>query len=154
LETPRALFCTLIGASLVLGCGGTGSYPQSKPAVGVVPVSGVLTYQNRPLADFVVTFTPVGEGRVAMGHTDSSGRFSLGTDKPNDGAQVGDYRVSVVYAGPQVEDTSAYKNPNDDPTKLPKPPIQIPDKYTSPETSGRTQDVPAGGLTDLKIDLN
>jgi hypothetical protein len=41
----------------------------------------------------------------------------------------------------------------DDPSLLPKPSVQIPARYASPETSKLTQEVPAGGLTDLKIDL-
>jgi hypothetical protein len=50
-----------------------------------------------------------------------------------------------------VDSTQA--TPIDDPAEMPKPPVEIPAKYSNPETSGLTQDVPAGGVTDLKIDL-
>ena len=35
----------------------------------------------------------------------------------------------------------------------PKPKVKIPAKYNDPEKSGLVQEVPAAGLTELKIDL-
>jgi hypothetical protein len=36
---------------------------------------------------------------------------------------------------------------------MPKPSVNVPSKYANPETSGLKEEVPKGGLTDLKIDL-
>jgi hypothetical protein len=42
----------------------------------------------------------------------------------------------------------------DSPKKMPKPPLDIPAKYASPETSKITLEIPESGSSDLKLDLN
>jgi hypothetical protein len=143
----------IVGA-IATGCGGGANSPRFVPASNVVPVSGTLTYQGNPLAFYQVTFTPKeGGGHSASGRTDESGKFKLGTNVPGDGANVGTYIVSAAYSGPPVEDDSASKVLTTEPEKLPKPSVEIPKEYKSATTSKLTQEVPAGGLTDLKIDL-
>lgn len=116
------------------------------------PVSGTLTYQGQPLSSFLVVFTPVDGRRPATGRTDSAGRFQLGTNAPGDGAVVGAHKISVAF-DPDTGVDSTQAMPIEDPAEMPKPPVEIPAKYANPETSGLTQDVPASGVTDLKIDL-
>ena len=125
------------------------------PVRNVVPVSGILSYQGRPLEHYVISFVPITEGAgSAIGTTDASGRFTLSTNKPNDGAAPGNYRVGVVYAGPpNTNDTPGAESQIEDPKLLPKSPTPIPTKFNNPEKSEVTQEVPAGGLTDLKLDL-
>ena len=87
---------TSVTAVLFVGCGGGDPY-------GTVPVSGVATCNGKPVANGVVNFTPMPDqgradgnrGRVALGKTDSEGRFKLTTYKNDDGAIVGRHTVTV-----------------------------------------------------------
>ncbi len=118
-----------------------------------VPVSGTLTYEGKPLEGFQVTFVSSRASRPAIGVTDANGKFELGTNEPGDGAPPGKHSVAVVWVGPQVEMEPGKEEIMDDPSQLPKPPIEIPQKYGNPETSGLEQEVPERGLEDVKIDL-
>lgn len=78
---------------LVSGCGG-GSYATA-------PVSGQVTVDGEPVANVLVTFTPIGDaaelGPGSTGRTDSSGRYTLqlvGENRP--GAQPGKHRVTMA----------------------------------------------------------
>jgi hypothetical protein len=70
---------------LFVGCG------QSE----TVPVTGTVTLNGQPATEAEVIFTP-SKGRVASGATDAAGRFTLSTNKPDDGAVPGDHKVTVV----------------------------------------------------------
>lgn len=109
------LFVSFLAIS-TLGCSGS-----SNP---VAPVNGVVTLNGKPVADMVVTFTPVpgktasvGDentpGKSATGNTDAEGKFTLSTYERNDGALVGEHKVTVFGTGP-------------DPT----PPGSVPKDYT------------------------
>jgi hypothetical protein len=53
-----------------------------------------------------VVFTPIGEGQPAIGPIQSDGTFQLTSFSPNDGAKVGQYRVSVAgKRDPQTDRT-------------------------------------------------
>ena len=102
----------------------------------------------------MVSFIPAEGGHTAVGMTDASGNFVLGTNKPGDGAAVGSYKVSVAFAGPPQDDSNQAQAPAPDPdTVIPKPAFEIPAKYIDANMSGITVDVPSGGLTDYKIEL-
>ncbi|MBL8809227.1 MAG: hypothetical protein JNM43_03535 [Planctomycetaceae bacterium] len=132
----------------LLGCGG--GYSQESEAVSTVSASGTLTYKGKPLSGFVVAFQPSGGQRAAMGVTDEAGKFVLGTNAKDDGAVPGPNKVSVVWQPPEDDGMG---NVIDDPSKLPKPPVQIPVMYSSPETSGLLVDVPEGGSSELVVEL-
>jgi hypothetical protein len=138
--------------SLIAGLSGCGSNEIKPTLEKVVPVSGTLTYQGKPLENYQVSFIPTDGRRAAVGITDVAGRFTLGTNDIGDGAPPGKHKVSVTFAPPSPDD-SATSSPVDDPELLPKPKVAIPKKYGNPETSGLQQEVPSGGLTDLKLDL-
>jgi hypothetical protein len=84
--------------------------------------------------------------------TDAAGNFKLGTNTVGDGAPPGKYTVVVAFAPPELEDTTTAV-PIDDPSKLPKPKVKVPEKYSSMVDSGLSAEVPPGGIRDLKIDL-
>lgn len=134
----------------VAGCGPAGPRADIEK---VVPVSGTLTYQGKPLEHYQVTFLPTDGKRPATGVTDASGKFSMGTNTKGDGATVGTHKVAFVWVGPPAADAAGQEAVVDDPSKLPKPKVKIPEKYGNPETSGFTQEVPARGVNDLKFDL-
>ena len=118
----------------------------------VVPVSGTLTYNGQPLENYQVTFLPTDGRRAATGVADADGKFTMGTNKAGDGAPPGTHKVAIVWA-PPTTDLPGHEQIIDDPSLLPKPPVEIPAKYGNPETSGLTQEVPDEGIEDLKIDL-
>jgi hypothetical protein len=64
-----------------------------------VPVTGKVTFQGKPLAGAEIVFQPA-SGSPAMGRTDDQGNFSLSTFGDQDGAIVGDYKVTVVKNEP------------------------------------------------------
>lgn len=70
----------------------------------VVPVSGMATYQGKPLANCTVFFTPINTPNANMcvtsaGKTNEEGRFELTTTEidARKGAVVGQHRVSFKF---------------------------------------------------------
>jgi hypothetical protein len=106
-----------------------------------------------PLAGYRVTFMPDDGRRPAVGMTDADGKFKLGTNDAGDGAVVGTHNVAFVWV-PPLTGEPGQETINDNPASLPKPKVKIPDKYSDPEKSGITQEVPARGVSDLKFDLH
>lgn len=135
-------------AAGLTGCGG-GSGAKIET---VVPVSGTLTFKGQPLEHHQVTLEPEDGRRAAVGLSDAAGKFTLGTNDVADGAPPGRSRVAVVFAPPMV-DTSLTASATDKPAPLPKPKVKIPVKYNNARTSELARDIPDGGETDLKIDL-
>ena len=149
----RRLVVSSAAALLGLFSGGCGDPLPRAHIEKVVPVSGTLTFQGKPLEFFQVTFLPTDGRRAAIGVTDAAGKFTMGTNKADDGAPPGTSKVAIVWVGPPAAEAAGQEEIIDDPSKLPKPAVQIPAKYGNPETSGLTQEIPAGGVSDLKIDL-
>jgi len=149
-------FVVLVWFASILGWCGCGSDPGPvAEQERVVPVSGTLTYQGKPLESFQVTFMPTDGRRVAMGVTDAAGKFTLGTNAAADGAPPGQHKIAVNWFDPSTADAAAGQEAIvDNPAQLPKASVKIPRKYNDPNTSGLTQDVPEDGLQDVKIDLN
>ncbi len=140
----------LLSATLLLaGCGG--NYTPEAEIFRTVSASGVLTYKGKPLAGFTVTLHPAGDQRTASGTTDTEGRFTLGTNAVGDGAVPGTHKVSVIWQPPEDDGLGSTV---EDPKKLPKPPVQFPAKYASPEDSGLSLEIPESGSSELKLDLN
>lgn len=133
----------------IAGCGRTGPVAD---IADTVPVSGTLTWQGKPLAGFRVTLIPVAGIRASVGTSDDAGRFVLGTNDAADGAEAGQHKVAVVWSDYGSAD-DGLGDVVDDPRKLPRPPMEIPAKYSNPETSGIVVDIPAGGTDSLQIDL-
>ena len=78
------------GCLIAAGCGA-----KNASLKGLAPVSGTVTLKGAPLAGATVTFAASGAGRSAAGTTDGSGKFSLTSLEPGDGAAPGDYTVTV-----------------------------------------------------------
>ena len=130
----------------VVGCAPA---QQTADIVKTVDASGTLTRNGAPLEFYQVSFFP-NEDRPAMGVTDAAGRFTLGTNKPDDGAVPGPHRIAVIWVGPPST------NPNEGMTEFtspPPPPIEIDKKYSNPETSGLVLEVPESGSAELNVEL-
>lgn len=131
-----------VGAMVLLfflaGCGGP---PRASNAT--VPVSGTVTQNGQAVEGASVTFERVDGTRGAVGRTDSSGRYSLTTFQAGDGAEPGEYRVTVVkYEVPEHEEGET-------------PPLVslIPEQYASVETSGLTATVQEQGENIFDFEL-
>jgi len=123
----------LLVACLAAGCGG---------GPNVVPVSGRVTLDGKPVAGVHVSFQPVategnknpGGGSYAI--TDADGRFTLRlVEGGGAGAAVGKHRVEITT---RIEVDNAT-----DSVKAPNPKTVIPAKYN--RSSNLTFEVPPGG---------
>ena len=113
-------------------------------------VSGTATYQGKPLEDYRVYFFNSGDAaqEPAVGRVSADGKFEL-TIRDRKGAVVGPNKVWLVYE-PEAPEQEPGK---EKPFTPPPPKVVLPKKYTTPETSDLTAEVPAAGIPDFKIDL-
>ena len=102
----------------------------------MVPVTGTVRLNGRPLEFGVITFQPPA-GQPAQGDIQSDGTFALSTYKVNDGAVVGKHKVRIACYETQRPGT--VKGPGEQ--SLGK--LLIPEKYTFFDQSGFTADVSA-----------
>lgn len=113
----------------------------------MAPVDGVVRVDGKPLSRGIVTFTPKA-GRSASGVIESDGSFRLSTNAAGDGALIGIHGVSVIASA------AAPGRPNFD---ADRPAITkdstIPSWYASPDTSGLTFEVKAGGANRAELEL-
>jgi hypothetical protein len=135
----RACLLVLVASALALtplACGGSG--PE------MARVTGKVSYQGKPVAKGLVTFVSTGNTRNATGQLDPNGYYKLQTETAGDGAELGDYQVTVYAHDEQVLD---YK---------PKVPVKAerrtPEKYESPKTSGLNRTV-KGGSNEFNFEL-
>jgi hypothetical protein len=137
--------CTAAVAIALSGCGDSTAEIER-----TVTARGVLTHRGQPLPYYQLMFHP-GEGhRPAAGISDEKGKFVLGTNGEGDGAAAGKHRVSVVYVGPPSANPEAGMNDFSPP---PPPKVKLAAKYSQPETSGITLEIPASGSSDLKVEV-
>ncbi|WP_196782267.1 hypothetical protein [Bremerella volcania] len=136
-------FLFLASASLMLcsGCFG-------EKGLETAPVTGVVTYNGKPLPYGRVSFRPQA-GSPATGEIQSDGSFSLSTYGNGDGAIVGKHQIAVTAteadAGTMAE-TAAN-------TEMAVPKSMIPKKYTSFSTSELTAEVVSNGDNQFTLEL-
>jgi hypothetical protein len=138
-----------------------------------VKVRGVVTLDDKPLANATVTFAPLHEGgRAANGFTAANGSFQLTTFSTNDGALPGEYKVLVSYEETAPEDVVSNISTMDlaqkaklfarmspkgkaaaaaQAKKKTKPTISIPAVYGDPKRSKLREVVPTNG--EVRIEL-
>lgn len=86
----RLALCGALCLALPLGLVGCGSS-------GRAPVSGKVTVQGQPVQGGTLVFSPLkGEGKSATAEIKSDGTYTLGTNRPGDGAVVGRHRVTFT----------------------------------------------------------
>src|SRR5262245_49154394 len=80
--------------------GGMTLAPGCNKSPTLVPVSGRVTLDGKPVKEMMVNFLPIGDtqGSGAIAHTDSDGQFTLLDMRGEAGVHVGDYKVSL-YPG-------------------------------------------------------
>jgi hypothetical protein len=120
IERGRLVLAALALLAL-LGCGRSG--PE------MARVTGKVTYQGKPVPKGTIAFIAVdSHARNATGAIAPDGTYRLQTEEPNDGAQLGEYRVTVSARDDVVLDYI--------PPVPVKPKMLAPAKYENPETSG------------------
>jgi hypothetical protein len=130
----------------ILAATGCRSNPPHPPQV--VPVSGVVTLDGKPLAGAAITFEPVAGGVFGCGSTNEKGEFTLGTFAETDGALVGVHRISIVpdiispAAMGQTPGGEEGMDRRGESSRGAK--SRIPEKYASIDTSGLQVDVQKG----------
>ncbi|QDV18259.1 hypothetical protein Pan153_29160 [Gimesia panareensis] len=74
------------------GCGGS----DSGPGIDMIPVSGSVVMDGKPLVGAMVEFHPTGgtKGNGAFGLTDEAGKFTLTDFHSNPGCPPGEYGVT------------------------------------------------------------
>jgi len=152
---PRAGLGLVAGAlllvTLVSGCGGSDGLPD------MVPVSGQVLYNGKPLTDGQVVYLPKtpGAGRQANGAIQPDGTFEMMTLRKGDGVMQGEYVIAIY----------AYKpHPGEPKTREEheamarrggiKREYSIPERYANAETSGLADKVDDSHSGEKKIELS
>lgn len=138
----------LVGAWFVFGgmallCAGCGD------SSALLPATGTVTYQGKPVENAVVSFLPE-QGVMGTGTTDASGKYEIHTGgKP--GATPGKNQVSISKFSSQATTTMKAEDMQKMAQKMTQPgggaPIsknELPVKYSSPKESGFSADVQSG----------
>jgi hypothetical protein len=148
--SKKIVVCNSVIVLLLFALCGLGCNSQSK-LLGLVPVEGIVYYDGKPLDGAAVNFIPQDlNQRSAIGTTDSTGKFTLMTLNPNDGATPGEYKITIskVYREKKESETDEQSSDSKDNIQS-----LIPIKYSIPNDSGLTATVPSKGVKDLKFEL-
>jgi hypothetical protein len=125
---------------------------------GMTPVEGTVLLDGKPLAGAAIHFVPQGKGRDATGETDKNGQFAMSTFQPRDGAAPGTYKVlispplGVVDPAQYTSAEEAMSAASKSQTKKASTAPAFPQKYTRPDQTPLTQEVPVQGK--LKFELS
>jgi len=148
----RALLGVLVLTTFAAGCG------QSR-LEGLVPASGLVTYQSEPVEGAWVTLVPAQPGgtqRAASSITDSQGQFVMTTLDPGDGVVPGEYLVKISK---KIDDTNNSKADIDAGKAKPKNNTNhikyvIPQKYENPQQSGLEVTINSQGDRSIEFHLD
>ena len=144
----------MVCSALAIGCG----KGKKTPALDLVPVSGTVTLDGKPLADAVVGFAYQGilpQGFYGSGgHTDSQGRYEVQTGDQK-GTVPGTYKVTVSRI---VTANGVTPNPKEgmdlEQLKMNGQASEtVPPKYTDPNTTELTATVEKGKADGYNFDL-
>ena len=137
--TWAVVLVLLSAAALLVGCGS---------GTARVPVSGIVTYQDKPLSYGGVMFQPLGGGRPSRGKIQADGSFSLTTVDGEVGVEIGTCQVRVTaFAAQQAsEETQGSREPTLGESAIPA-------KYTRYGTSGIKVEVTSDMELPLLIEL-
>ncbi len=129
-----------LGLFAVLGCG--------RDSAKLLPVSGHVYYQGKPLAGGTIVFTPDpergGSGPMAFAEIHTDGSFTLHTGSAF-GAVAGWHRVTVAALPPPPAIAGI---------SISREPPSLPAKYSDPELSGLLQEVKTGVANTLELRLD
>ena len=158
-------YCFVFAACCALLASCVGCKKDSGSRAGLVPAAGVVMYQGQPVADAEIEMRPESDTQpncVAVGRTDTQGKFTLMTDRPNDGALPGKYKTVVkkqaqtINGKPREEyEKELRESGNDvvfDKNKI-KTEDLVPSKYSDPINTPLIVEIPAKGDKNITITL-
>jgi hypothetical protein len=120
-----AVLTLLLAATWLTGC---------RRGEALVPVSGTVTLQGKPVADGIVTFSSHAKGVYVTARLDAQGHYDVRQAGGN-GLPPGEYEVAITPAVPPALNSQPSASPP--PPKGPKL-VVIPLKYRDGKTSGLT----------------
>lgn len=141
----ESLYCTFAWAMLFLVIVGCGAPKADLPPL--VPVSGTVTLDGKPLANAGVTFIPVGatRGGIYSSITDDSGRYELIDRESRKGAPVGEFKVICTkWVMPDGKDYP--KDSNVSPLESNAREL-LPPRYSNESHTELKATIPDGGTT-------
>ena len=148
---PVVSLLSVVGVAFLFGCGPAG--PEMGQVTGKVTMDGSLVTEGS------VQFWPE-SGRPSRGSIDEDGTFRLTTFKSNDGALVGDHRVTIKSTQlsepqPEIESTAAeiahFSQKKAKPIRASRVVWIVPQKYSEFDTSPLVATVKSG---DNEINFN
>jgi len=146
-------FCRVTLMVLAAAACGCSAKPYQDHRPKVVPVSGVVRYNGKPLDGARVTFTNSAAGISAYALTDAQGKFTLTTFEPGDGAAPGHYQITVTKAIEPVRAAAKTAPPIFRSGGAPQPRWLIPQKYSNLATSKLSADVAETGNDEIVVEL-
>lgn len=154
-RTFASLFACTALVLLSAGCGSRVDDKWTRMRPPVFPATGIVVYQDKPVSGATVMLESQSadekaRGKVAIGHTDSSGWFRVQTFKEYEGAVAGPHRISV-----EKIEYVPNKPPNADPN-IDYPPLEkslLPERYRNFEASGLTATVKEQGPNWFRLEL-
>jgi len=158
LRINRGLVGWAVCAVFAAGCSGRNSDKWRDGLPPATPVKGIVTYDGKPLEQATVVFlAPVpGKSRslAAVGMTDAAGRFVLRTYRDRDGAIPGHHQVTI-HKSITVSPAGQPLAPNEFGDILDTPVVRhlIPQKYSTPDTSGLNAEVAPRGDNNFSFVL-
>lgn len=102
------------------------------------PVRGRVTLDSKPLAEATVVFHPLDallqSAPKPLAYTDADGRYALTTFRRTDGAQAGQYTITIELRAPRQVGEELVRDGRN----------LLPARYAGPETSGLRYEVIVG----------
>lgn len=132
----------------VLALGATGCSTASKLA----PVSGKITYKGAPCDGALVVFHPLESDRVndpkPVATTAADGTYNLTSFAENDGAEPGEYGVTVVWNAPAKEAKMSISGEGSVGSD------RLKGSYGNPASTKLKAKIDLGKLNEVNFDLN
>jgi hypothetical protein len=130
---------------LILGMTGCGGGGADQP--DLVPVSGTVKLEGQPAPGIAVMFFPVGvtRGTTYYANTDSSGLYTLQASNGQQGAPVGEYKVTCSkYAMP---DGAPFTSDGTESPEMAGAKELLPPRFSNQSQTELKATVPTGGGT-------
>lgn len=131
----------LAGVCVCVGC-------SSETGPKLVPAKGKVLRDGKPLAKVVLQFIP-DKGPMSVSQTNDAGEFTLYGPSGKEGALPGKFKVTVTCPFNPAAGSSASGQAPTEATA----PCELPAKYSVPDTTDLSVEIPATGKTDLVIEV-
>ncbi|MBI3464051.1 MAG: carboxypeptidase regulatory-like domain-containing protein [Planctomycetes bacterium] len=148
----QLILLILLVCGMMCGCQDAG---DDRP--NVVPVRGTVTLRGTPVEGAEIKFEPKTGLTSAFGVTDAAGNYELTTFQGGDGAQPGEYIVTVFKYQEQPQSSASMDSPGYDATgkSAATAPAKnlLPQRFAEPSNSGLMAIVKADGENQFNFDL-